>query len=190
MTTGTGNDNDADEFERLLNGYAEEPGGPDSPTSPGSDATAAAPTPGADAKRALYQRVLEEEGYRFTVDEDGDFSLRREGKWLVLFVDDDPVYFRLSAPNLFECKSEAQVDLALVVANEMNRAYKVVKFVVVDGWVWGNVEMYLQPLDVFRATFDRCADLLCETASEFCRRMRRTSEKPRPVSAPSPHEPS
>jgi hypothetical protein len=65
-----------------------------------------------------------------------------------------------------------RAELALDLVNQMNKSYKVVRFVLVDGWVWANVEMYIDPLSAFRGTFDRCADLLCEITAEFRRRMR------------------
>ncbi len=179
-------ENDADEFERLLNGYAEEPGSPSTPAGPRTGRPA--PSPESGTKLALYRKALEEEGYRFTVDEDGDISFRCEGKWYVLFVDSDPMYFRLTIPNLFECKGQQQADLALVVANDLNRSYKVAKLVVVDGWVWCNVEMFLIPLDTFRATFERCVELLSEACGDFRQRMKRAPEKTQPAPAPSPHE--
>jgi len=43
------------------------------------------------------------------------------------------------------------------------------------------VEMFLDPLGGFRSTFDRCADLVCESSAEFRRRMKRAAEKPLPL---------
>ena len=65
---------------------------------------------------------------------------------------------------------------------------KVAKFVVVDSWVWCNVEMFLIPLDTFRATFERCVELLSEACGDFRQRMKRAPEKAQPVPAPSEHE--
>ena len=62
----------------------------------------------------------------------------------------------------------------------MNKNYKVVRFVLVDGFVWANVEMYVDPLEAFRGTFDRCADLLCETTAEFRQRFRHAMKTPAP----------
>lgn len=170
-----------DDFTQLLNGYAE------SSATPPAGTCEQAP-PAAEeriaAKRTLYEEYLKAEGYRYTVDEDGDLSLRREGRWLVLFAsDDDAQHFRLSFPAFWECESEAETDLALDLVNQMNRGYKVVRFVLVDGWVWSSVEMYLEPLSAFRGTFDRCADLLCEATADFRRRMRRGTAE---TSSPSP----
>ena len=178
-----------DDFTRLVNGYAELPAEPtassapatppaaaDAPATPGdtNDKEPSTPEERIAAKLALYEEYLKAEGYRYKVDEDGDISLRREGRSLVLFAgDDDAQHFRLSFPAFWECESAAETDLALDLVNQMNKGYKVVRFVLVDGWVWANVEMYLDPLSGFRSTFDRCADLLCETTAEFRRRIRR-----------------
>ena len=125
-------------------------------------------------KRFYHLPDAAREGYRYTVDEDGDLSIRREGRWLVLFAsDDDSQHFRLSIPAFWECESEAEANLALELVNEIDKEYKVVRFVLKDGWVWASVKMYLEPMSAFAATFDRCADLLCETTAEFRRRMRR-----------------
>jgi hypothetical protein len=182
-----------DDFARLVNGYAELPSdlaAPNAPPALGAATTAAAaelPAPPGDpsekatstpeeriaAKLALYAGFLKSEGYRYEVDEDGDISLRREGRWLALFAsDDDPNYFRFSLPNLWECEGEREEQVALETVNQMNRTFKVVKFALVDGWVWANVEQYFHPLEAFRGSFDRSADLLCETAADFRRRMR------------------
>ncbi len=191
---GAGPTPQADDFARLVNGYADlpnDPAAPNLPSPPGPAAATSAtgpPGPPRDpsekapstpeeriaAKLALYEEYLKSEGYRYEVDEDGDISLRREGRWLALFAsDDDPNYFRFSVPNLWECDGERETALALETANQMNRTFKVIKFVVVDGWVWANVEQYFHPLEAFRGSFDRSADLLCETAADFRRRMRK-----------------
>lgn len=178
-----------DDFTRLVNGFADFPADPTSPSAPSAPSTAepsATPSAGTSeqtpptaeeciaAKRAVYEEFLKTEGYRYKVDEDGDISLRREGRWLALFAsDDDPNYFRFSVPNLWECDGEHETQLALETANQMNRTFKVIKFALVDGWVWANVEQYFHPLEAFRGSFDRSADLLCETAADFRRRMRK-----------------
>jgi hypothetical protein len=103
-----------DDFTRLVNGFADFPADPTSPSAPSAPSTAepsATPSAGTSeqtpptaeeriaAKRALYEEYLTAEGYRYKVDEDGDISLRREGRWLVLFAsDDDSQHFRLSFP--------------------------------------------------------------------------------------------
>jgi hypothetical protein len=185
-----------DDFSRLVNGYAETPADPAAPPVPTAMTAPPAAEPSEDtpstpeeriaAKRAVYEEFLKTEGYRYKVDEDGDISLRREGRGLALFAsDDDPNYFRFSLPNLWECSSEREAQLALETANQMNRTYKVVKFVVVDGWVWANVEQYFHPLEGFRGSFDCSADLLCETAADFRRRMRKALAAEPPAAATS-----
>ena len=174
-----------DDFTRLVNGYADLPENLAASPAPAATETAVSPADAPErtratpeeriaAKRALYEEYLKAEGYRYKVDEDGDLSLRREGRGLVLFAsDEDTQHFRLSIPAFWECESAAEADQALDLVNQMNKGYKMVRFVLVDGWVWANVEMYIEPLSAFRSTFDRCADLLCETTAEFSRRMRR-----------------
>ena len=182
-----------DDFTRLVNGYAElatDPGAASEPAVglPSADDKPPTPEERASAKRAIYEEYLKGEGYKYKVDEDGDISLRREGRWLVLFAsDDDSQHFRLGIPNLWECQSEAETDLALELVNELNKGYKVVRFVLVDGWVWATVEAYLDPLSAFRGTFDRYADLLCETTASFNRRMRQRISQV-PPSGPAPTE--
>ena len=183
---------DADAFRELLNGFAEETDRPAGDTAPASES----PVPqredsqsaGRLDKAALYGRILAEEGYRFTTDEDGDLSIRIQGRWFCLFAsDDDPQYFRLAIPNLFECTSEPETQQALSLVNDMNRRFKVVKLTLLDGRVWCSVEMFLAPLESFRATFDRCADLLCEVGGDFQRRMRGRVEPPAPPVSEESH---
>ena len=184
----------ADDFARLVNGYAELPpesGTPVEAPPPAANASEKEPSTPEEriaAKLALYEEFLKAEGYRYEVDEDGDISLRREGRWLVLFSsDDDPNYFRFSLPSLWECESERETQVALETANQMNRSFKVVKFIVVDGRVWANVEQYFHPLEAFKASFDRSADLICETAADFRRRMRKAmagERRPEPAAEP------
>lgn len=170
-----------DEFQELLNGYAEESdrsaaANAPAPDSPGPQGEATTSSKSLD-KAALFRRILAEDGYRSTIDEDGDLSLRIQGRWFVLFAsNDDPPYFRLTIPNLFECADEGETEQALSLVNEMNRLYKVAKLMVIDGRVWCNVEMFLDPIESFRATFERCTDLLCEVCGDFQRQMRRSPE--------------
>ena len=193
----------ADDLGQLLNGYAELPADGTLPPVPppaaaaatgdgegGAPPTKGRPTPKERiaAKRTLDEEYLKNEGYRYDVDDDGDIALRREGRWLTLFAsDDDSDYFRFSCPNIWECESEREAKVALETVNQMNRTFKVVKFILVDGWVWANVEAYVHPLDTFRGSFDRCADLLCETTAEFRRRMKKAmAEAPRPAPPADP----
>jgi hypothetical protein len=183
---------DADAFRELLNGYAEELGrpacngasAPSSPVPQGEEAASA----GRLDKAALYSQILAEEGYRFTTDEDGDLSIRIQGRWFCLFAsDDDAHYFRLAIPNVFECTSEPETVQALSLVNEMNRHFKVVKLTLVDGCIWCNVEMFLAPLESFRAMFERCVDLLCMVCGDFQRRMRGKVEPPAPPASKESH---
>ena len=182
---------DPAEFEKLLNGYTANldaapaaqapPPGPSAsthtPTPVPHDQTPA-PTADPSTKRALYTEYLKEQGYRFGVDEDGDLSIHVQGRSLCLFADEenDPGFFRLALPNFFECQDDDQTRRALVVANDLHRQYKVVKFTVVDGCVWASVEMFIEPLASFRSTFGRCADLLCEACGDFRNRMKKPPE--------------
>jgi hypothetical protein len=136
-------------FDQLVNGYAR-PGTPDGAPD--------APPPG---KADAYRRFLGEQGYRFTVDADGDLRFMREGLEFILFTDEeDDQYFRMSLPWVFAPGSPDEWLRGLRTANKVNQKFKAVKAVLYEKSLWLYIESFFEPPENFQSVFDRCLDTL------------------------------
>jgi hypothetical protein len=154
--------------------YPELPDEPEEPTPEPREADAPPARPSEDgAGVEAYCDFLASEGFRPSVDEDGDIRFRHEGRTLFLFRDPkDPEYFRVALPGAWECESPEEETRALAAANAVNRDLKVVKCVLVDGVVWISVELFLDPPEAFRPVFSRLLDVIGSAAWQIRGRMR------------------
>jgi len=76
----------------------------------------------------LFQRFLEEEGYRPTIDNDGDIVFKHEGGTFIILVrGEDDEYFILLYPNFWEIESDEELERAYLACNTANREQKVAK---------------------------------------------------------------
>ncbi len=79
-----------------------------------------------------YQAMLADEGYRPTLDEDGDLVFKVEGETFILWSDpDDEEYVRIVTGYLLDDGTD--LNRALSVASSMNYRMKAVKFTVLGG---------------------------------------------------------
>jgi hypothetical protein len=119
-------------------------------------------------KAHLYMDYLREEGYVPRLDDDGDVVFKYEGGTYILFADEkDPAYFRLAFPNFWEIESEEEERQVLDVINELNGRLKVVKFFIPRDDLWASVEMFIDPIENFRAVFARSISLLSQAVGMF-----------------------
>ena len=106
------------------------------------------------SKVAKYMEFLREEGYVPKFDEDGDVVFKCEGRTYILFAEEkDATYFRLAFPAFWEIESADEEDQAREALNDLNAKMKVMKLFIVRDNVWASVEMFLDPIDSFKAVF-------------------------------------
>ena len=106
---------------------------------------------------------LTEEGYRPRFDEDGDLLFKSEGRYL--YIDDyadDEHFIRLFAPNLWAIESEAERQQAMVLANQVTRAFKSAKVFLIENQanVWASIELFIADAAAFTAVLPRCLSTL------------------------------
>jgi hypothetical protein len=124
------------------------------------------------SKAEMYSEYLREEGYVPRVDDDGDVVFKKEGGTYILFADEeDKTYFRLVFPAFWEIESEDEDERARQAINELNADLKVIKLYVVRNNVWAGVEMFIDPIESFRATFPRSIRLLANAVNKFREKM-------------------
>jgi hypothetical protein len=74
----------------------------------------------------MYSDYLADEGYRPSIDEDGDVQFKQEGRMYYIGVsEDDPEYFRVVLPNIWRIESEQERIQVLVAADAVTATTKV-----------------------------------------------------------------
>lgn len=120
-------------------------------------------------KTDLFLNYLREEGYCPRLDEDGDVVFKYEGNSYIIFADEqDPSYFRLAMPFFWRLDDERERGRAVAAADQVNAHVKVVKIFLIENFVWGAVELFLDPLDSFRNVLPRCLRALARGVDKFC----------------------
>lgn len=97
-----------------------------------------------------------EEGYRCNVDEDGDFYFKYQGKNILFIKDvDDPKYYRLVMPNIYDIEEESETYRIEDICNDISAEIKCVKAYVVKNnkSVWLSIEFLLDPENVYLKSF-------------------------------------
>src|SRR5262249_34009666 len=113
------------------------------------------------SKAERYCENMREEGYGRRVDDDADVVFKKEGRTYSQFADEeDKTYFRLAFPAFWEIESEDEDEQARQAINELNADLKVIKLYIVRNNVWASVEMFIDPIENFRAVFPRSIRLL------------------------------
>lgn len=99
---------------------------------------------------------LSEEGYKCNVDDDGDFYFKYQGK-NILFIkdDDDPKYYRLVMPSIYDIEEETELHRIEDICNDVTSEIKCVKAYVVkqNNSVWLAIEFFLDPEDFYLDSF-------------------------------------
>lgn len=109
-----------------------------------------------EAIQKLYLDYLSEQGYQPKVDEDGDVQFKREGFTYFISVDEqDPEFFGLMLPNIWEIESDEERLYALFACNEATANTKVAKAQVVGDNVWISAEVFVEKPEDFRNIMHR-----------------------------------
>jgi hypothetical protein len=126
----------------------------------------------------VYIEYLTVEGYRPELDKDGDIKFKREGGLYLLMPDkDDEEYFRLSFPNFWALKTDAERAKALEACNYTNRVSKVAKLTMFPDNVWANIELYVPNREAFKPVFGRSIRSIGNAVSNFAKRMKEEPPK-------------
>ncbi len=127
---------------------------------------------------AMYQTYLTAEGYVPKLDDDGDLAFKYEGRLYVVILDDmDDVFVRLVFPNFWPIESAEERGRVVRAAQVATAQTKVAKIFVVEDNVWGSVELFCSPPEVFTNVFRRSMSALQAAVEKFAAKMREDSPK-------------
>ncbi len=131
-------------------------------------------------KTEIYSDFLTTEGYRPSLDKDGDLTFKHERINFILFANEkDEEFFKLMIPFFWPIESEEERERAARVMHRLNAEYKAAKFYPIDGDVCVCVECFFETPEHFKKVFGRCIDLLAAAMREFRQHMREeTPSKP------------
>ncbi len=143
-----------------------------------------------------YLDFLSQEGFRPSVDEDGDVTFRYEGGFYGILIDPKDVkYVRLVFPNFWSIDSKDEGDRASRACVYATGKTKVAKVYTVRDNVWAAIELFCPSTEAFQAVFPRCMGALRASVSNFREYMTLGDEAQAwqeiaPDAAPGgPHEP-
>ena len=115
-----------------------------------------------------YMDFLTAEGYRPSVDDDGDVLFKHEGgHYYISVAEEDELFFQLVYPRFWSIEDEDERQRVLSSANEINLRFKVVKIYTRDGDTTATLECFMSSLDDFKAYFERCMRAVQRAVSEF-----------------------
>lgn len=123
----------------------------------------------------LYMAYLADEGYRPSIDEDGDIQFKREGYTLYIGVDaEDTEFFRVFNANIWEIESADELARARMAADHATRVTKVSKVFLTSDLkdVWVSTELFLARPEDFKPVFERSLRALDYARNEFLKRMK------------------
>lgn len=118
---------------------------------------------------------LADEGYRPSIDEDGDIQFKREGYTLYIGVDaEDTEFFRVFNANIWEIESADELARARMAADHATRVTKVSKVFLTSDLkdVWVSTELFVARPEDFKAVFERSLRALDYARNEFLKRMK------------------
>lgn len=119
---------------------------------------------------------LRDEGFRPTIDDDGDVAFKFEGGSYYVSIDEgDPRFLRVVFPYFWSIDDEDERRRVLMIANEVQRRFKVGRFYVLDTDTSAVVDGYLPDETAFRGVLLRWLGALPEMVREFRHLMRAQS---------------
>ncbi|GLW64028.1 hypothetical protein Arub01_22720 [Actinomadura rubrobrunea] len=124
--------------------------------------------------RDYWMNLLQKEGFRPEVDDDGDIVFKFEGGWYYIFPGEDDMYFHLIYPNFWPIESEEERARALLAANEATRETKVAKvFLAGNGEnVWATAELFCGDPSAVEPVLNRCLRAIGAAVHMFREKMR------------------
>jgi hypothetical protein len=116
-----------------------------------------------------YLEFLAEEGYRPTINANGNVSFKCEGRTYVIRIDEeDEEYFELAYPNFWPIESDEERSRVMEAALAVIADNKVVKIYPEDDTnTWATIELFCSPPETFKPVFNRCLRVLRGSVNEF-----------------------
>jgi hypothetical protein len=132
-----------------------------------------------DEKAKLYMEYLAQEGYRPSINSDGDVVFKAEGLTHRILIDEkDEEYFSMVIFIIWEIENSEDLPRAVRAANAATRDTKVAKLHVDETgkYVTASLEMYVSPPENFAHTCNRCIHTLKYAVDKFVQQM--SSDQP------------
>jgi hypothetical protein len=122
-----------------------------------------------DAVRQVYLDHLAEEGYRPTVDEDGDVRFKHEGGTYFILQNSDENYLQVLFPNFWSIESPDELRAVDRAVSAVNDRFKVAKFYVRSDElnVHATAELFVTSPHVAVLHLRRCLDVLATASRAF-----------------------
>jgi hypothetical protein len=108
-----------------------------------------------EERAQAYVGFLLDEGFRPSVDADGDVVFKVEGYTYYISVGEDEEYFRLIFPNFWPLESEDERARAKAAALRVSNRMMVVKVLAIEDGVVAKVEMFAPSPDAVFPVFHR-----------------------------------
>lgn len=134
--------------------------------------------PSKEQLQALFMGFLAAEGYRPEIDSDGDVVFKREGKsYFIAVREDDPEFFQIVMPNIWEIENGTERAQVLVAADHSNSLSKVAKVHTLRDNVWVSIELLLNEPEDFKPVFNRSMSAIDNGVANFVEKMRELREQ-------------
>lgn len=125
------------------------------------------------AERArAYANYLAEEGYRPTIDQDGDVVFKIEGFMYYIAIDEDEEFFRLVFPTFWPLESAEERERAERIALRVTDRMKVAKVLTTERGVVASLEMFVPGPESVFPVFPRCVQAIRGAVHAFTEAMR------------------
>jgi len=107
-----------------------------------------------DSQAVAIAEFLRQEGFRPTLDEDGDVAFQYEGLHHCIMIDDeDPDYLLVGCPGFWVTESAGEKLQATLVVSAVNRNVKVAKVYLAEDRVWATAELFAGSPGAYKQVF-------------------------------------
>lgn len=120
-----------------------------------------------------YMAFLADEGFRPTLDADGDVVFKVEGYMYYISIEEDEEFFRLIFPNFWPLETEVERTRAEAIALRLTSRMKVVKVLPTERGVLATIEMFSPTPDSVFPIFQRSIQAIQGAVRAFVEEMRR-----------------
>lgn len=119
-----------------------------------------------------YREYLAQQGYRPETTSDGMVSFKYQGRFYYIAADEqDPQFFRLIYPNIYQIKDESDRDIVLEAVGRATGNVRTGKVIVVNDQVWVCSELFVTSIDHAAVFFEPCLSIVDEAAQRFLQEM-------------------
>lgn len=129
----------------------------------------------------LYVNYLTKEGYKPSIDSDGDVVFKKEGRTYFIAVrENDLEYFTIVLPNFWEIESERERLQVLISADAANAKSKVAKVFTIRDNTWAAIELFVSGPEDFEGIFTRSLRAIDNAVNNFVDKMKELREDKTP----------